>query len=81
MEEAIINEAMKIKNEFDIMKSNTILDMIFTEYQYVLIMSLCNNSRSSRDDKNHFYRNDTDVKPTIIHNGNNDDNNHNDDDE
>jgi len=73
-----LDEAMKIKNEFDIMKSNTILDIIFTEYQYVLIMSLCNNSRSSRDDKNHIHRNDTDVKP-VIHN-NNDDNNHNDDD-
>ena len=78
VKEVIINEAMKIKNEFDIIKSNTILDMIFTEYHYVLIMSLCNNSRISRDDNKHIHRNDTDVKP-IIHN-NNDDNNHNDDD-
>jgi hypothetical protein len=76
VKEVIINEAMKIKNEYDDMKSNTILDMIFTnEYHYVLIMSLCNNTRNSKDNKrNHIHHNgnNNDFKPTI-HNGNNND--------
>ena len=44
----IINEAIQIKNEYDKLKSKSILNIIFNDnYYYVLIMSLCNNSTRS----------------------------------